>query len=47
MALSSVIPVVAFATGEIVAAFLMGAVAVGTFIAVGAIPRSRRARRRR
>lgn len=42
MAFSSVVPIVAFATGEIAAAYLLGAVAVGTFIAVGAGRRSGR-----
>jgi hypothetical protein len=41
MALSSVVPVVAFATGQF-AAYLVGAIVVGTFIAVGAIRRPRR-----
>jgi hypothetical protein len=47
MALSGVVPIVAFASGQIAAAYLVGAIAVGTFIAVGAIPRSGRTRRRR
>ena len=42
MAFGCVIPMVAFATGQIAAAYLVGAVAIAGFIAVGAIPRSRR-----
>jgi hypothetical protein len=41
MALSGVVPVVAFATWQIAAAYLLGAIAVGTFIAVAASRRSR------
>jgi hypothetical protein len=42
MALSGVVPIAAFATGQIAAAYLLGAIAVGTFIAVAASRRSRR-----
>ncbi len=42
MALSGAVPIVAFATGQIAAAYLVGAIAIGTFIAVGASRRPRR-----